>query len=55
MQNFKKLGIIHVTNPDFGPRVQQVLVRDRHCTQSSSYVVEKDPVDCALDIVRCNR
>jgi hypothetical protein len=30
-EDFKKLGTIVVTNPDFVPRIQQLLVRERYC------------------------
>lgn len=50
---FKNLGNIVLTNPDFIPRLQQVLVRDGLCTDPIHLQCEKDPVDAALDIIRC--
>ncbi len=52
-QKFSKLGNIVVTNPDFVPKLQQIIARSNHELQPINLVCEKDPVDAALDIVRC--
>nr|KAJ3419945.1 hypothetical protein HK105_006311 [Polyrhizophydium stewartii] len=50
--DFKKLGNIFCTNSDFVPRVQQLLVRERYCSNPVVLPCEADPVDAALAIVR---
>ncbi|KAJ3255693.1 hypothetical protein HK103_006135 [Boothiomyces macroporosus] len=52
-QDFKTLGNIVCTNSDFVSRLQQVLVRNQLCNNPVVLMTEKDPVDGALDIVRC--
>jgi hypothetical protein len=51
-EDFKKLGNIVLTNPDFVPRLQAVLVRERYCENPESLIVDSDPVDGALMIAR---
>ena len=48
------LGNILVTNSDFLSRLQQILVRDQHSLVPLSLSTETDPVDCAVDLIRCN-
>ncbi|KAK6094477.1 hypothetical protein MT418_005541 [Batrachochytrium dendrobatidis] len=50
--DFKKLGNIVCTNPDFIPRIQQLLVRERYSNNPVVLACEIDPVDAALGIVR---
>ncbi|KAJ1342131.1 hypothetical protein BSLG_003310 [Batrachochytrium salamandrivorans] len=50
--DFKKLGNIVCTNPEFIPRIQQLLVRERYCSNPVVLELEADPVDAALGIVR---
>lgn len=59
-EDFKKLGNIVLTNPEFIPRVQQILVRDRYCNNPGtiifiidSIILETDPIDAALMVVKC--
>ncbi|KAJ3006296.1 hypothetical protein HKX48_000198 [Thoreauomyces humboldtii] len=51
--DFTKLGnIVCLNNPDFTPRLQQVLVRNQHTRNPVSLPCESDPVDAALTILR---
>lgn len=51
--NFQNIGNVILTNPDFVPRLQQVLVREQYSIDPVNLTCEKDPVDAAVDIVRC--
>jgi sulfur carrier protein ThiS len=51
--NFEKIGNIVLTNSDFVPRLQQVLVREQYNTDPINLICEKDPIDAAVDIIRC--
>ncbi|KAI8916002.1 hypothetical protein EDD86DRAFT_272883 [Gorgonomyces haynaldii] len=51
-EDFKKLGNIVLMHPDFLPRLQQVIVRERHSDNPVQLPVEEDPVEAALTIIR---
>ncbi|KAJ3258598.1 hypothetical protein HK104_006977, partial [Borealophlyctis nickersoniae] len=54
MQDWKKMGNVVCTTPDFTPRLQQVLVRNQYADNPANLPCEGDPVDAALSILRSN-
>ncbi|KAJ3047987.1 hypothetical protein HK097_010983 [Rhizophlyctis rosea] len=52
--DWKKLAHIVLTNPEFTPRVQQLLVRNQKTQNPVLLPCEADPVDAALAILRAN-
>ncbi|KAI8800139.1 hypothetical protein BJ742DRAFT_92433 [Cladochytrium replicatum] len=53
VQNFKTVGNIICTNPEFMSKLMQVIVRNSYSTSPLNLPVEPDPVDSALTILRC--
>ena len=52
-QKFENIGNIILTNADFVSRLQQILVREQYSTDPINLMCERDPVDAAVDVIRC--
>ncbi|KAJ3044649.1 hypothetical protein HDV00_001575 [Rhizophlyctis rosea] len=52
--DWQQLAHVVLTNPEFTPRLQQLLVRNQKTMNPALLPVEPDPVDAALAVLRAN-